>query len=106
MEKLGKNYWLLLGGYTISTFGTYLSLVVINLFIYQVTGSALFVGIFMLLRLVPAFFMGNIAGVLADKYDRKYLIIIADLIRATLMLSIIFLHDEDTDLGDPTYDSN
>lgn len=94
MEKLGKNYWLLLSGYTVSTFGTYLSLVVINLFIYQVTGSALFVGIFMLLRLVPAFFMGNIAGVLADKYDRRHLIIIADLIRAVLMLSMIFLRED------------
>lgn len=94
MTKLGKEFWLLWSGYTVSTLGTYLSLIVINLFIYQATGSALMVGIFMLLRLLPAFFMGNLAGVLADRYDRRRLIIAADLARAALILSMILVRQE------------
>jgi MFS family permease len=91
MKKLGKNYWLLWSGFTVSTLGTYLTLVIINLYIYQVTGSPFMVGLFLLFKLIPAFFMGNIAGVLADKYDRRFLIIIADITRAVLIFSVIFL---------------
>lgn len=94
MERLGKNFWCLWGGFTVSTTGSYISLIVVNLFIYQVTGSALLVGTFFLLRLIPAFFMGNIAGVLADKYDRKYLIVLADVVRAALIFSMIFVKDD------------
>lgn len=94
MERLGTNFWKLWSGYTVSTLGTYLSLIVINLFIYQVTGSALLVGVFLLLRLIPAFFMGNIAGVLADTRDRRSIMIIADVVRAALIFSMIFARSD------------
>lgn len=74
--------------------GTYLSLIIINLFIYEVTGSPFLVGLFFLFRLIPAFFMGNIAGVMADKYDRRILMIIADIVRACLIFSVIFLKND------------
>lgn len=93
MSKLGKNYRLLWSAYSVSTLGTYLSLIVMNLFIYQATKSPLLVGVFLLLRLVPSFFMGNVAGVLADRFDRRRLIITADLARALLIFSVIFLRE-------------
>ncbi len=93
MKKLGRDYWLLWSGFSVSTLGTYLSLLVINLFIYQTTKSPFMVGVFLLVRLLPAFFMGNIAGVLADKFNRKYLIITADIMRALLITSVIFLRE-------------
>jgi len=94
MHKINKNFWLLCGGYTVSTAGTYLSLIVINLFIYQVTRSAMLVGVFLLLRLVPAFFMGNIAGVAADRFNRKHLMIAADLCRAALIFSVVLMRED------------
>lgn len=93
MTKLGRNYWLLWSGFSISTIGTYLSLIVMNLFIYSVTKSPLLVGVFLLFRLVPAFFMGSVAGLISDKFERKYLIITADLFRAALIFSVIFLRE-------------
>jgi len=92
--KINKNFGFLLSGYTVSTMGTYLSLVVINLFIYQMTGSAFLVGVFLLLRLVPAFFVGNLAGVAADRFNRKYLMITADICRAILIFSVVFLRED------------
>ncbi len=89
-----KNFWLLWSGFTVSTLGTYLSLIVLNLFIYEATKSPMLVGVFLLLRLVPAFFMGNIAGLLADRYQRKYLMIAADLCRSALIFSVIFLRED------------
>lgn len=94
MKRLGRNYWFLWSGYSVSTFGTYLSMVIINLFIYQMTGSPFLVGLFFLFRLIPAFFMGNLAGFLADRYDRRVLIIAADICRAVLIFSVIFLKDD------------
>lgn len=94
MNRLGKNYWLLWSAYSVSTLGTYLSLIVMNLFIYQVTKSPVLVGVFLLFRLLPSFFMGNVAGVLADKFDRRRLIIVADLVRALLIFSVIFLRED------------
>lgn len=74
--------------------GTYLSLIIINLFIYEMTKSPFLVGLFFLFRLIPAFFMGNIAGVLADKYDRRKLMIFADITRACLIFSVVFLRED------------
>lgn len=93
IKELGKNYWFCWSGFTVSTFGTYLSLLVINLYIYKITGSPLLVGVFLLVRLIPAFFMGNVAGVLSDKFNRRYLIICADIARAVLILSIAFFSE-------------
>lgn len=71
-----------------------MSLIVLNLFIYEATKSPMLVGVFLLLRLVPAFFMGNVAGLLADKFQRKYLMIAADLCRSGLIFSVIFLRED------------
>lgn len=51
------------------------------------------IGVFLLLRLIPAFFMGNIAGVIADRFDRKKIIIFADIARAALTVCILILRD-------------
>jgi len=37
--------------------------------------------------------MGNIAGVMADKYDRRKLMILADVVRACLIFSVVFLRE-------------
>ena len=93
MKELGKNYWYLWTGCAVSTMGTYLSIIIINLFIYEVTGSPFLVGLFFLFRLLPAFFAGNIVSVLADKYDRRKMMILADLSRAVLIFSVVFLRE-------------
>ena len=43
-------------------------------------------------RLLPAVFLGPIAGVIADKLDRRKLMVVADIIRAGLYVSIPIVH--------------
>ena len=43
-------------------------------------------------RLLPAVFLGPIAGVLADRFDRRRLMVIVDILRAALYISIPIVH--------------
>ncbi len=85
------NFWFLWFGFVVSTLGTYSSLIIINLYIYDYTRSAVLVGIFLLVRLIPAFIIGSIAGATSDRFDRRKLMIISDLSRAILILLVIFV---------------
>ena len=48
-------------------------------------------GVF-IVRLLPAVLLGPIAGVIADKFDRRRLMIICDILRFGLYLSIPLVH--------------
>jgi MFS family permease len=56
-----------------------------------VTGSALSVGLMLMATAVPSLLVGLIAGVFVDRYDRKRIMIAADLSRAMLVFLIPFL---------------
>lgn len=49
------------------------------------------VGVVMSARLVPGFFLGPAAGVFADRFDRKRLMIICDIGRAVVLASLPFV---------------
>jgi dTMP kinase len=60
-------------------------------FVQDLTGKPEFaVGGVLLFRVVPGLFFGPFAGVLADRFDRRRLMIVADLLRAALIASIPF----------------
>lgn len=79
---------LLVTGYAISSFGSFVNFVALNLFAYQVTGSALHTGLFMALRLASGFAAGLVAGHLVTRYSRKALMIGSDLGQAAGLLSL------------------
>lgn len=53
-------------------------------------GSGLAVGAYLLARFVPPFLMTPFAGVLIDTFDRKRLLILSDLLRAGVVLLLLF----------------
>jgi dTMP kinase len=60
-------------------------------FVQQLTHKAGFaVGGVLLFRVVPGLFFGPFAGVLADRFDRRRLMITADILRAALISTIPF----------------
>ncbi len=54
----------------------WLELLAIGVYTFQVTGSAVLVSLMTLLRMVPLFLFGLPMGMLADRFDRKTLLII------------------------------
>jgi hypothetical protein len=83
------SFYFLVGGYSLSAFGTFLNMVALNLFAYQATGSALMTGLFMALRLVASFLTGLVAGNLVARYNRKTLMILGDLLQGGALVLLV-----------------
>ncbi len=77
-----RRLWLVL---SVASFGDWLGLLATALFAsQQVEGSVAQGGAFgvtIAIRLVPALILGPIAGVMADRFDRRYTMVICDVIR-------------------------
>ncbi len=86
-----QNFSLLWSGQLISTMGTALSSLAASIYIFRLTNSALSVGLMLMATAAPSLLVGLFAGVFVDRFDRKKIMIAADLIRAVLAFSIPFL---------------
>jgi dTMP kinase len=84
-----RRLWLVLGA---ASFGDWIGLLATALFASsQVSGSAAQGAVFggtIAVRLLPALLLGPIAGVIADRFDRRYTMVITDLIRFVFYASI------------------
>ena len=78
-----RNFTLLWTGQLVSTIGNALASLAASILVYRLTGSALSVGLMLMATAVPSIFVGLIAGVFVDRYDRKRIMIAADLPVAT-----------------------
>ncbi len=85
------NFRLIWTGQLITEMGTSLTSLAASIYVYKVTGSALNVGLMMMASAAPSLLVGLIAGVFVDRYDRKRIMMAADMIRAVLIVSIPFL---------------
>ncbi|MFT4415515.1 MFS transporter [Fredinandcohnia humi] len=92
-ENWKKNIILFLSGQTISLFGSSLVQYAMMWYITLKTESGIMMTLYIICGFVPAFFLSPIAGVWADRYNRKILIILADamIAIATFILAIIFM---------------
>lgn len=84
-----RRLWIVLGA---ASFGDWLGLLATSVFAAsQVQGNtakgAAFGGV-IAIRLLPALVLGPIAGVLADRFDRRWTMVICDLLRFVLFASI------------------
>ncbi len=79
------------GGQLVSTIGSALTSLAASIYVYRVTGSAASVGLMLMATAAPSLVVGLIAGVFVDRFDRRRIMIVADLIRAVLVFSIPFL---------------
>ncbi|KAF0822403.1 MFS transporter [Cytobacillus firmus] len=92
-ENWLKNIILFLSSQTISLFGSSLVQYAIMWHITLTTESGLMMTLYIICGFIPTFFLSPVAGVWADRYNRKMLIILADGLIAfsTLILAILFL---------------
>jgi predicted MFS family arabinose efflux permease len=80
-----RNLRLLFGGLVTSQAGDWLYNLALLAFVYQRTGSTAWVGITTAARILPEVVLGPIGGVLADRYDRRVVMIASDVLRAAAM---------------------
>ncbi|KAF1085499.1 enterobactin exporter EntS [Sporotomaculum syntrophicum] len=96
--KWKKNIILFLGSQTFSLFGSSLVQYAIMWYIVLNTQSGIMMTISILCGFVPTFILSPVAGVWADRYNRKLLIMLSDSMIAisTLVLAILFLMGYDS----------
>src|SRR3954471_23532643 len=74
----------------VSQVGDWLNVVALLSLLLELTGRGEAVGIVYLTRFVPFFLVGPPAGVLADRVSRRAILVTCDLLRAALVLCLLF----------------
>ncbi|MCX4674582.1 MFS transporter [Streptomyces sp. NBC_01433] len=88
-----RRYRFLVAGYAVSSYGTFLNMVALNLFVYETTGRALAMGLFMAVRLASGFVAGLMAGGLLARFTAKSIMLWVNVAQAAVMLLLILAPD-------------
>ena len=83
-----RSFRLLLLGLAVSSCGDWLYNVALLALVYARTGSSTWIALTTAGRVLPIVVLGPIGGVLADRYDRRRLIMASDVARALLMIGL------------------
>jgi MFS family permease len=85
---LNSSFSALWAGQLISVFGDRLHQVALVSVVYLATGSGLAAGLVFFAATLPNLLLGPIAGTLVDRWDRKEVLIVSDILRAAVVLLI------------------
>lgn len=83
-----RNLWL---ARVVSNLGDWFNLLASAALITQLTGAGTALSYLFLARLLPFFVMSPVAGVFADRYERRAIMIITDILRAITVLCFLFV---------------
>lgn len=87
-----RNFSLMWTAQLVETIGCALTSLASSILVYRVTnGSALSVGLMLMATAAPSLLFGLVAGVFVDRYDRRRIMIIADVVRGVLVCLIPFV---------------
>ncbi|MCB0145981.1 MAG: MFS transporter, partial [Caldilineaceae bacterium] len=85
-----RYIWL---GEIVSLLGDWFNLIASATLIARLTGSGAAVGGLFVLRMVAPFLVSLLAGVVADRYNRKQILIWSDLLRGVVVLGFFFVRE-------------
>ncbi len=83
-----RDFRLLLAAFATSRAGDFLYTIALVVYVMQVTGSSAWVSATVVVRVVPLVLGATFAGLLADRVDRRRLMVVCDLLRFVVMLAI------------------
>jgi MFS family permease len=83
-----RNYRLFVGGQLVSLIGTWMQTVAQSWLVYRFTGSAVLLGLVGFASQIPVFVLAPLGGVLADRLDRRRVLIV---VQATMMVLALAL---------------
>ena len=88
-----RNYRLFVAGQGISLIGTWMQQVAMSWLVYRLTGSAMLLGIVGFTSQIPSFLLAPVAGVLADRWEKRRLLLATQSLALTQagLLAIIVL---------------
>ena len=85
-----KNFYKLWLGELISNIGSGMTAFALSVYVYEKTGSVSYISLITLLSFMPSIVLSPIGGLLADRYDRRLLMIIGDLFSGLGLVYILW----------------
>ncbi len=89
--RMNRDYRNLMIGRFISQAGDWFNSVALFTLLLNLTGSGEAVAIILIIKMLPTFFFGPLAGVVADRFNRKAIMLIADILRGILGFGFLFI---------------
>ena len=87
-----RQLWL---GQVVSQMGDWFDTIALYTIILTLTGSGRHIGLLMVARFVPSFVFGSLSGVVADRFNRRTIMIVSDLLRAVVVLGFLLVRRAD-----------
>ena len=85
-----KKFMMIWIGELISSIGSGMTAFALSIYVFEMTGSVSYVSLVTLLAYLPTILLSPLGGVLADRYDRRILMIIGDLFSGLGLLYILW----------------
>jgi MFS family permease len=89
------DYRKLYFGQTVSLFGDWFNFIAVQTLVFQITHSGLAAGLALITSTLPAFFLTPLAGTVVDRFDRRKLMITADVARTIIALGMLLVRTSD-----------
>ncbi|HEU4340966.1 MAG TPA: MFS transporter [Candidatus Binatia bacterium] len=86
-----RDFRLFWTGLLLSNIGTWMQMTATNWLLYELTNSPVQLGLNGVFRAIPAIGLGLFSGTFADRYDRKWLLLITQTVLSLLTLSVALL---------------
>jgi MFS family permease len=86
-----RNYRLFFGGQTVSLVGSWVTRVATSWLVYRLTGSELLLGVVAFASQIPMLLLAPFGGVLGDRWDRRRILIVTQVLSALQSLALAVL---------------
>jgi MFS family permease len=87
-----RQLWL---GQVVSQLGDWFDTIAVMTLVLNLTGSGRDVGLIMVARFLPSVVVGPLSGVVADRFNRRTIMIVSDVLRAVVVLGFLFVRRPD-----------
>lgn len=87
-----RTFFIIWIGQLVSTIGSYMTNFAIQIWVWELTGQATALALVGFFTLVPSILITPIAGLIVDRWNRKFLMMIGDTVTAICTLVILWLY--------------
>jgi MFS family permease len=97
VQLLRKNpdYRKLYFGQSVSLLGDWFNFIAVQTLVFELTHSGFATGLALITSTLPAFFLTPLAGTVVDRFDRRKIMIIADVSRTVIALGMLLVRTSD-----------
>ncbi len=93
LVQTNRNFRYIWFGEIVSLLGDWFNLIASATLIGMLTNSGVALGGLFVVRMLAPFLVSSFGGVLVDRYNRKHILIVTDLIRGVVVLGFLFIRD-------------